>query len=178
MQHDWVDWLGAIGGFVAGTGALVAVVVALWIATHDRHDSLAREERERKIQAAERRIAEALVVLEAWETSWAFHPKPSDPPSEDEWAWRRTPEFRVAVAHLTTVLRASGEPFIYARSGFRHFGFDDAYGQQYLSQEHDLGVAGTFPVFDPESEDDDRRIIRMEILEVIADARRQIVSHD
>jgi hypothetical protein len=176
MQRDWVDYMTALGTVGAAVVSLIAVAVALWIATSDRRREFGREQRERKVQAGQRRVDEAVVVLEAWERLWALVPKPWDADAEDPWTWRQTPEWRASAAHLNSVVRASGERFTYARSGFRHFGYDEEYGARYLAQEHDLGVVGDFQVFDPETEDDSRRIIRMEILEVIAEARRQMAS--
>lgn len=174
MQHDWFDWLGAIGGFVAGAGALFAVGVALWLATRERGEALARERRERGIEAAQRRVDEALVVLEAWERLWALEPKPWDADANDTWEFRQTPEWRASVAHLHAVLRASGEEYRYARSGFDHFGYDDAYGAKYLASQPDLGAAAGAQVYDPETDDPHRAIIRTEILVAVADARRDM----
>lgn len=175
-MENLLEWLGAIGGFVAGIGALIAVVAALGISQRDRKEALAREARALQVQVAQRRVDEAMIVLEAWERLWAMQPKPWDPNAEDRFAWRQTPEYRAAQAHLTSVIRASGEAYTYMRSGFRHFGYDDAYGVEFLARDHDLGAAGATEVFDPESEDTDRRIIRMEILEVVAEARRQMAG--
>lgn len=136
-----------------------------------------REERERRIQAAQQRLTDALAILEAWEQVWAHYPRPQFWAVEEEKGhpWRYSLEYRLAVAHLIALVRASAEPYVFARGQlFNHIGADTEYERTFFDREHDLGEAGRYAAFDPESEDNDRLIIRTEVLEAAEKARKAL----
>ena len=166
LAHEIRDWMIALG-------TIGAVLVALWLATRDRREALARESRERGVQTAQRRLDDAMAILEAWEDVWAYTPRPWEDDGGDPHGWHDRPAFRLAVARLSSLVRASGEPYVFARGHlFNHLGPDAEYSQTFFDHDHDLGEAGKYQVHDPESEDIDRWIIRTEVLEAAEKARK------
>jgi hypothetical protein len=160
MQHDWVDYMTAFGTVGAAVVSLIAVAVALWIATSDRHQTREREQRERARQAAERKIDDAVAILEAWEQCWNLagmiaivgatvgipHNKPG---------------FDVARAHLSALLRASQNDYPLGWSAFE---------RKPDNQEFHRAVDQA-----PEGKEPPARwAIRREILRAIEEAQRQL----
>jgi hypothetical protein len=145
MQHDWVDYMVAFGTVGAAVVSLLAIAVALGIATYDRRRESAREDRERKIQAAQRRLDNALAVLDAWEQCWAIKPDLGLVPGlyvSDADA----PEVRSAIGRAIALVSASTEGYEYAR----RFALEDPkpltgqFQGDYLQQHPELGEDGLY----------------------------------
>jgi Flp pilus assembly protein TadB len=110
MQRDWVDYMTAFGTVGAAVVSLLAIAVALGIATYDRRRESAREDRERKIQAAQRRLDNALAVLDAWEQCWAIKPTLGSEPALYV-ADGDPPELRSAIGRAIALVSASTERY-------------------------------------------------------------------
>lgn len=91
--------------------------------------------------------------------------------------WHETREARVAFAGVEAAVLAPAEGYRCARAAlFSQGGFDEQYIEEFLKTDHDLGEAGRFELHDPTGETKDRLVIRMEILEVIESARRELAT--
>lgn len=129
------------------------------IAKSDRQEALAREERERQIQAAQRRIDDAILLLEACEQAWSLG-SPLGIPGGLARGVFGNQEAQLALGHLTALLRASTEA--YPRT--RHL----------LFNAHFTGQFEELKAQAPEHENPYRWAIRSEILSVISEAREQL----
>jgi len=147
----------AFGTVGAAAVSLLAVALALWIATSDRHETREREQRERARQAAQRKIDDAVVILEAWEQCWNLAGRDA---IVGALGIRDKPGFDVARARLSALLRASQNDYPLGWSAF----------ERKPDPEFHRAVDQA-----PEGEEPRGRwVIRREILRLIEEAQRQL----
>ncbi len=162
--------LTAVGTLFAVWAAVYAANRAVKVAEAERADARKREVRDREFHLAQDRLDQLVATHLAFEEVQRLRRSAVQPYDPDAAPQR---DLLAASARFQAMLRSCEAPLLLSR----HFAFQHIPPQaddiaRFDSQLHDLGAASG-STFDPESEGDDIRVVRTELLEAIESARRE-----